>query len=136
MRSFILSHADEMCEDCIERAELNPLRAFDCKNDHCREVMADAPLAPDHLCDMNAMLYDTVNENSERGDLPKNMRLEFRERLTYRRTLENADIAALYGMTPYSRRTSRESAERLLSLDKLDITFSFEIFVYAKKEQV
>ena len=39
VRSFILDHADEMCDECRERAELNPLRAFDCKNDHCREVM-------------------------------------------------------------------------------------------------
>ncbi|MBR2683743.1 MAG: histidine--tRNA ligase, partial [Atopobiaceae bacterium] len=45
VRQFILDHADEMCDDCIERAELNPLRAFDCKNDHCRQVMEAAPLA-------------------------------------------------------------------------------------------
>ena len=86
--------------------------------------------------DMKAMLYDTVTENGERGDLPRNMELISRERLTYKPTVEKGDIAALYAMTPYSRRTSRESAERLLSLDKLDITFSFDVFVYAKKEQV
>lgn len=44
VKQFILDHADEMCDECRERAELNPLRAFDCKNDHCREIMADAPL--------------------------------------------------------------------------------------------
>ena len=51
VRAFILDHADEMCDECRERAEVNPLRAFDCKNDHCREVMAAAPLMRDHLCD-------------------------------------------------------------------------------------
>ena len=51
VRQFILDHADEMCDECRERAELNPLRAFDCKNDHCREIMADAPLMGDNLCD-------------------------------------------------------------------------------------
>ncbi len=51
VRSFILEHADEMCDECRERAELNPLRAFDCKNDHCREIMAAAPLMGDNLCD-------------------------------------------------------------------------------------
>ncbi len=60
IRAFILDHADEMCPDCLERAELNPLRAFDCKNDHCREVMTDAPLAPDHLCDECAAHYAQV----------------------------------------------------------------------------
>ena len=60
VRQFILDHADEMCDDCLERAELNPLRAFDCKNDHCREVMGDAPLAKDNLCDDCAAHYAQV----------------------------------------------------------------------------
>ena len=60
VRAFILDHADEMCDECRERAELNPLRAFDCKNDHCREVMRDAPLAPDNLCDECRTHYEQV----------------------------------------------------------------------------
>lgn len=63
VRAFILDHADEMCEDCLERAQINPLRAFDCKNDHCREVMADAPLAPDNLCDECAAHYAAVKRH-------------------------------------------------------------------------
>ena len=47
VRAYILDHKDEMCEDCLERAEINPLRAFDCKNPHCHEVMAEAPLVND-----------------------------------------------------------------------------------------
>ena len=60
VRQFILDHADEMCEDCLERADINPLRAFDCKNDHCREVMGDAPLVTDNLCDDCAEHYSKV----------------------------------------------------------------------------
>lgn len=60
VRQFILDHADEMCEDCIERAEINPLRSFDCKNDHCREVMKGAPLVTDNLCDECAEHYAAV----------------------------------------------------------------------------
>ncbi len=60
VRSFILDHADQMCADCLERAELNPLRAFDCKNAYCREVMKDAPLAPDNLCEDCATHYAQV----------------------------------------------------------------------------
>ena len=60
VRAFILDHSDEMCEDCLERAQINPLRAFDCKNDHCREVMKGAPLAPDNLCDECAEHYAAV----------------------------------------------------------------------------
>ena len=60
VRQFILDHADEMCEDCLERADINPLRAFDCKNDHCREIMADAPLMGDNLCDECREHYEQV----------------------------------------------------------------------------
>ena len=51
VRRFILDHADDMCDECRERAEINPLRAFDCKNDRCREIMKGAPLMRDCLCD-------------------------------------------------------------------------------------
>ena len=62
VRSFILDHKDQMCEDCLERAEINPLRSFDCKNDHCREVMADAPLAKDNLCEECDAHYKKVKQ--------------------------------------------------------------------------
>ena len=60
VRAFILDHADEMCDECRERAEVNPLRAFDCKNDRCREVMKGAPLMRDHLCDDCRAHYEQV----------------------------------------------------------------------------
>ena len=60
VRAFILDHADEMCDECRERAEINPLRAFDCKNDHCREIMKDAPLMGDNLCDDCRAHYEQV----------------------------------------------------------------------------
>ena len=60
VRSFILDHADEMCPDCLERAEINPLRAFDCKNPGCRAAMASAPLVTDHLCDECRDHYEQV----------------------------------------------------------------------------
>ncbi len=60
VRAFILDHEDEMCAECRERAALNPLRAFDCKNERCHEIMADAPLAPDHLCDACRDHYEQV----------------------------------------------------------------------------
>ncbi len=60
VRAFILEHADEMCDECRERAEVNPLRAFDCKNEHCHEIMQNAPLMPDYLCDACRDHYEQV----------------------------------------------------------------------------
>lgn len=60
VKQFILDHADEMCDECRERAELNPLRAFDCKNPHCHEIMQGAPLMRDCLCDECHDHYEQV----------------------------------------------------------------------------
>ena len=48
--AFIRAHGGELCEECNRSAETNPLRAFDCKNDRCHEVMEGAPKISDALC--------------------------------------------------------------------------------------
>ncbi len=60
VRDFICAHAADMCEECNRRAELNPLRAFDCKNEQCAGVMEQAPKITDHLCDDCCEHYETV----------------------------------------------------------------------------
>lgn len=60
VRAYMNEHADELCETCMTRAELNPLRAFDCKNERCAAIMADAPKITDHLCDDCREHYEAV----------------------------------------------------------------------------
>lgn len=48
---FLLDHEAELCEECRGRAHTNPLRAFDCKHEACIQVMKDAPLITDALCE-------------------------------------------------------------------------------------
>ncbi len=60
VRAYMEAHADELCETCRERMELNPLRAFDCKNEQCAQVMEGAPKIGDHLCPDCAEHYDQV----------------------------------------------------------------------------
>jgi histidyl-tRNA synthetase len=50
VREYILAHSDVLCEECVRRADTNPLRAFDCKNPACQEVMDGAPHITDALC--------------------------------------------------------------------------------------
>lgn len=47
---YLRSHAPQMCADCRRKIDSNPLRAFDCKVEADRAVMAGAPLITDHLC--------------------------------------------------------------------------------------
>jgi histidyl-tRNA synthetase len=49
--AFLDEHIDELCDECRERRNTNPLRVFDCKNPSCQAVLADAPKITDHLCD-------------------------------------------------------------------------------------
>jgi len=60
--AHLQSHAGELCETCQTRMELNPLRAFDCKNEQCAHVMEDAPKLADYLCDDCKAHYATVKQ--------------------------------------------------------------------------
>ncbi|MBR5259367.1 MAG: histidine--tRNA ligase [Eggerthellaceae bacterium] len=62
VRAYMAEHADELCETCMTRAEINPLRAFDCKNPACAEVMEGAPKITDHLCEDCRSHYESVKE--------------------------------------------------------------------------
>ena len=60
--AYLHEHAGELCDTCLTRAETNPLRAFDCKNPDCAQVMEGAPKFTDCLCDDCRAHYQTVKE--------------------------------------------------------------------------
>lgn len=41
---------DELCEDCRDRYQRNPLRMLDCKAETCKQHYLDAPSSLDYLC--------------------------------------------------------------------------------------
>ncbi len=51
VRAYMEQHVDALCDTCRQRMDLNPLRAFDCKNSECAAVMEDAPKIGEYLCD-------------------------------------------------------------------------------------
>jgi len=50
LRSFLASR-EGLCPNCVERAETNPLRVLDCKEEKCKAIVIDAPVMLDCLCD-------------------------------------------------------------------------------------
>ncbi len=48
--AYLKSHSESLCEDCLRRLDKNPMRILDCKNDKCKTITKDAPVAIDHLC--------------------------------------------------------------------------------------
>lgn len=60
VKAYMDAHADALCDDCLRRSEINPLRAFDCKKEGCRDVMDGAPKISDYLCDDCREHYEAV----------------------------------------------------------------------------
>ena len=51
LKAYYKGHVDDLCRDCRDRYERNPLRLLDCKQESCQPVIAAAPKMSDHLCD-------------------------------------------------------------------------------------
>lgn len=58
-------HKDELCSDCIERLEKNPLRILDCKVDKDKEIMKTAPKTIDYLNEESKDRFEKVKEYLE-----------------------------------------------------------------------
>ncbi|MBW2708881.1 MAG: histidine--tRNA ligase [Deltaproteobacteria bacterium] len=50
LKSYLAEKTSSLCADCQKRAQLNPLRVFDCKVETCRTIVRDAPAIPAFLC--------------------------------------------------------------------------------------
>src|SRR3989338_3359368 len=49
LKKYFESNLANLCGDCRQRFELNPLRILDCKEAHCRKYIEQAPAMVDHL---------------------------------------------------------------------------------------
>jgi histidyl-tRNA synthetase len=56
------SRRQDLCEDCQSRLDRNVLRVLDCKNESCREVVADVPGVQQFLCEECSQHYGRVKE--------------------------------------------------------------------------
>lgn len=51
LKAFLEDKKDKLCDTCKERLSKNPLRIFDCKSDICQDIIKDAPVMFDNVCD-------------------------------------------------------------------------------------
>jgi histidyl-tRNA synthetase len=51
LKEAIQPHLAELCDDCKDRFERNPLRMLDCKNTDCQKFYKDLPSPLQHLCE-------------------------------------------------------------------------------------
>lgn len=51
LRAYLKEKEDGLCRNCKERMVTNPLRTLDCKEESCRDIVANAPVMLDYLCE-------------------------------------------------------------------------------------
>ena len=51
LRESVGDRLADLCADCTQRFDANPLRLLDCKNEKCREITESAPMMVDALCE-------------------------------------------------------------------------------------
>jgi len=60
LKDFLGESKQNLCETCKSRLDRNPLRVLDCKNPECREVLREAPVVIDYLCDECRAHFESV----------------------------------------------------------------------------
>ena len=89
--------------------------------------------AADHLWEMKEVLYDRPYPNEEKETPYEGFAYHSIVPVEDTITLENqADIQALFGMTPYAWKTPKAGKDRLAALDRLTCRISFRIHIFQK----
>ena len=70
LKAYYAGRAGELCGDCRNRLQRNPLRLLDCKQPHCRRLAEDAPKSIDHLCTDCADHFAALQANLSSLEIP------------------------------------------------------------------
>jgi histidyl-tRNA synthetase len=70
LAAYLRGRVDQLCPQCRDRLERNPLRVLDCKEPGCREVTKDAPASYAHLCAPCAEHFERVKAGATALGIP------------------------------------------------------------------
>ncbi len=70
LRQHYRPHLSEMCAECRQRFERNPLRLLDCKKESCEPLQAGAPSSLDFLCEPCSQAFAAVKEGLRTARIP------------------------------------------------------------------
>ncbi len=74
---FLQKHSEKVCDDCKRRMIKNPMRAFDCKNETCIEILQEGPHIDKYWCEECKRHFDGV----KKGLLALNVPFMFNEKI-------------------------------------------------------
>lgn len=67
---YFSKHIDNMCEDCKQRLELNPLRILDCKVPEDKEIVKGAPKINDYLSVASQARFEAILSSLDELQIP------------------------------------------------------------------
>ena len=70
LANYYKNHEKELCEDCVRRLKVNPLKLLDCKEPQCVALKAKAPNFLDKLCVMCSAHFKSVLEYLDEVKIP------------------------------------------------------------------
>ncbi len=88
--------------------------------------------AEKHLYGLKEKIYETARENTEKIPEYEGFQLISTERITYDINVQKEFIPALFGMTPYYWKSSKQTQNAVLELENLDTPCDFLMKVYKK----
>ncbi len=101
-----------------------------------RGVLLMAVPAEEHLYGLKTAIYDRPYRNEVRRDVLPGFTLTRTARIAYHITVQGQeDIFALFMMTPYYWKTSKEDTEKLRTLDTLTTPVAFDLLLYRKDDE-
>ena len=130
--SYHLPAADASADvllDCFSPLALEEFRRVLKPGGHFLYVVP----GPDHLWELKQVLYDRPYPNEEKETPYEGFQYEAVVPVESAVTLPcQADIHALFQMTPYYWKTPKAGAERLAALDSLTTRISFRVHIFRK----
>ena len=70
LKEYFRAKEDQLCEDCVDRLDRNPLRLLDCKEESCQVAGKDAPSLADYLCEECEVHFGELKELLEAVHIP------------------------------------------------------------------
>lgn len=70
LKNYFKDYKDQLCYDCQNRFDKNPLRILDCKVDHDKDFMKNAPKMSDYLSDNAKQYFDKLKMYLDELNIP------------------------------------------------------------------
>lgn len=70
LQEYLRQKTPDLCEQCVQRIESNPMRVLDCKAASCQQQLSDAPEMTSHLCEACDQHFDGLQRGLRALDVP------------------------------------------------------------------